>query len=138
MARLYLSTLSDLREARTLLRSVSSAASESEQPSLSWALCEHAAPKLVRVVETFVYLLYGFMSDAVEAVIVAQFKSVKSLLQMGYDNFFTPFGGMTFPVAVFSAPLIVPCSFDFPARRIDDTPSHKDRDLFVFNAPVYA
>ena len=77
------------------------------------------------------------MSDSIETVIVAQFKPVKSLLKMGNDNFVTPFGSRNFPVAVFSAPLIVPCSVDFPARCIDDASLNKERNLFVFNAPVY-
>jgi hypothetical protein len=82
-------------------------------------------------------LLYSFVSDTVQMVIVAEFKPVKSLLQMGNDNFVTPLGSRTFPVAVFSAPLIVPRSVNFPARRIDDAPLHKLRNLVIFNSPVY-
>lgn len=132
-----ISTTRPSKEAQYLLRSVSSAASESEKPSLPRALREHAAPKLLRVVETLIDLLYGIVSDTIEMVIVAEFKPVKSLLQMRDDNFVTPLGSRNFPVAVFSAPLIVPRSVDFPARRIDDAPLHKERNLVIFNSPVY-
>lgn len=105
---------------------------------MSQTLRKHAAPELLGIVETLIDLLYGIVSDSIETVIVAQFKPVKSLLQMGDDNFFAPVGSWTFPVTVFSAPPIVPYSVDFPARCIDDAPSNQERNLFIFNAPVYA
>ena len=127
----------DLRK-RTLMRSVSSAAPESEQPSLSRALCEHRAPKLLRVVETLVDLLVGIVSDTAEMAIAPQFKPVKSLLEVARNHLVTPFNGRIFPVAVFSAPFFVPCSADFPARCVNNAPLHKEWNLVVFNAPVYA
>jgi len=41
-------------------------------------------------------------------------------------------------IAVFSAPLFVLRSADFPARCVDDAPLQKEGNLIVFNAPVYA
>jgi hypothetical protein len=67
-----LSASLDLRT-RTLVRSASSAAPESEQPSLSRALCEHGAPKLLRVVESLVDLLVSIVSDTAEMAIASQF-----------------------------------------------------------------
>jgi hypothetical protein len=40
---------------------------------LSRALCEHGAPKLLRVVETLVNLLIGIVSDTAEMAIASQF-----------------------------------------------------------------
>jgi hypothetical protein len=139
------------RETRTLLRLVSSATPESEQPSLSRAFREHGAPKLLRAVKALIDLLidllFSIVSDAVETVIVAQFKPVKSLLEMGDNDLVAPLSSsivtiavpvaVPVAVAVFSAPLLVSCSVNFPARCVNDAPLHKERNLVVFYAPVY-
>jgi hypothetical protein len=93
---------------------------------LSRTLCEHGAPKLLRVVETLVNFLVSIVSDTAEMAIAPQFKPLKSLLEVGRNHLVTPFNGGIFPVAVFSAPLFVPRSVDFPARCVDGAPLHKE------------
>jgi hypothetical protein len=92
----------------------------------------------LRVVETLVNLLVGIVSDTAEVAIAPQFKPVKSLLEVARNHLVTPFNGRIFPVAVLSAPFFVPCSADFPARCVNNAPLHKEWNLVVFNAPVYA